>query len=602
LLYLLDGLHEDLNRIKEKPYVADLEFPPGTPEMVMAKESWKNYLKRNLSVITDILMGQYKSVITCPTCEKISITFDPFLTWSVPISSKKKKFIEFKYVPYNLGKIPHQIKLEITADVCEISQLKKIIADQLEVDPLSVSFYYISRSIEKVDENKVTVKELRKKVKRSSYYELYLIAKQPEEQEILPEELIEIHVSFTHEEETTWSSAYKRTFFLRPFYFGQKDTAEIVHLKIFKYLKYFFENSNKQIDLEEESPFKNLTDEEALKQINEDNACYTLLWSPNYRGFDPCEFCGKKYCQGCKIEYSKDIILQDLTKKCKSNTYSSNCNIEIEVFWKPKKAFVTSLPKLMNNFQPLIKKNGIDMEDHKEEMEEEGLSLYDCLKLFGEPEQLDKDNQWFCPHCKQHQLAKKQMSVYKAPKYLIIHLKRFKSKGSRSFYSYGNHGKVSDLVKFPIKGLKLTNYVINHNRIEDYNEEILEDEKSGNLLYDLYAVSNHSGGLGGGHYYAYGKNAIKNRWFCFNDSSVREMSENEVVTSGAYCLFYERREEKKEIDVEFNIVKVKKEEKIKKKTEQVNGGNGGVGSHGGEEEIGSAPPVTRTERMTHEAS
>ena len=30
------------------------------------------------------------------------------------------------------------------------------------------------------------------------------------------------------------------------------------------------------------------------------------------------------------------------------------------------------------------------------------------------------------------------------------------------------------------------------------------------LIYDLYAVSNHFGGLGGGHYTAYAKNNIIN--------------------------------------------------------------------------------------------
>ena len=65
--------------------------------------------------------------------------------------------------------------------------------------------------------------------------------------------------------------------------------------------------------------------------------------------------------------------------------------------------------------------------------------------------------------------------------------------------------------------------------------------ESNNLIYDLYAVSNHSGGLDGGHYYCYAKNYIKNEWFCFNDSSVRSMNEQSICTEAAYCLFYERR-------------------------------------------------------------
>ena len=59
-------------------------------------------------------------------------------------------------------------------------------------------------------------------------------------------------------------------------------------------------------------------------------------------------------------------------------------------------------------------------------------------------------------------------------------------------------------------------------------------------LYDLYAVSNHYGGLGGGHYTAFGKNDGK--WYDYNDSSVRATSESSIGGSGAYMLFYKRRD------------------------------------------------------------
>lgn len=59
-------------------------------------------------------------------------------------------------------------------------------------------------------------------------------------------------------------------------------------------------------------------------------------------------------------------------------------------------------------------------------------------------------------------------------------------------------------------------------------------------IYELYAVSNHYGGLGGGHYTAFGKN--NDKWFEFNDSSVRACSEQSVCGSGAYMLFYKRKD------------------------------------------------------------
>ncbi len=43
---LLDGLHEDLNRVKKKPLVPVLESN-GNDDVEASRESWKNHLKRN---------------------------------------------------------------------------------------------------------------------------------------------------------------------------------------------------------------------------------------------------------------------------------------------------------------------------------------------------------------------------------------------------------------------------------------------------------------------------------------------------------------------------------------------------------------------------
>lgn len=52
LAFLLDGLHEDLNRVRQKPYVEESDAN-GRPDKVVAAEAWANYCKRNDSVIVD---------------------------------------------------------------------------------------------------------------------------------------------------------------------------------------------------------------------------------------------------------------------------------------------------------------------------------------------------------------------------------------------------------------------------------------------------------------------------------------------------------------------------------------------------------------------
>jgi len=137
------------------------------------------------------------------------------------------------------------------------------------------------------------------------------------------------------------------------------------------------------------------------------------------------------------------------------------------------------------------------------------------------PEKLGEDNAWFCSVCKKHLRAKKKMEIYKTPAILILQLKRFKS-------SHWSKEKLSDLVKFPLQGLDLSQYVIG--------------QAENPPIYDLYAVSNHYGNLGFGHYTAFAYNNHHKKWFRFDDSHVTEIEDNDVCSAAAYTLFYRRRD------------------------------------------------------------
>lgn len=73
-------------------------------------------------------------------------------------------------------------------------------------------------------------------------------------------------------------------------------------------------------------------------------------------------------------------------------------------------------------------------------------------------------------------------------------------------------------------------------------------------MYDLFAVSNHFGGLGGGHYTAFCRLGDEGAgsgtgggggasWHCFDDSHVAPVSAEAVHSPAAYVLFYRRRHE-----------------------------------------------------------
>lgn len=152
------------------------------------------------------------------------------------------------------------------------------------------------------------------------------------------------------------------------------------------------------------------------------------------------------------------------------------------------------------------------------------LTLEKCFEKFGDPEVLDEDDMWYCNKCKEHVRATKKMDVYSAGDIICIHLKRFRDG------RYRRREKIDDFVEYPINGL-------------DLNEYIAGDTNSDHI-YDLYATSNHMGGLGGGHYIA--KIKTKDGWFQMNDSAVSKISdekvEDSVVTETAYLLYYKKRQ------------------------------------------------------------
>ena len=57
----------------------------GSPDEQIASESWKNHVRRNNSIIVDYCQGLLKSHVTCPSCGYNSVTFDPYLSLSLPL-------------------------------------------------------------------------------------------------------------------------------------------------------------------------------------------------------------------------------------------------------------------------------------------------------------------------------------------------------------------------------------------------------------------------------------------------------------------------------------------------------------------------------------
>ena len=128
---MLDGLHEDLNRVQKKPIVPQIESE-GFNDEKDAEDSWQNHLKRNQSIIVDLMHGQFKSTVKCPDCEKLSITFDPFMSVSLPIPEIKIVEKNFYWVPYDTSKKCVQDTFKFKS-LEQMKTLRKYIATSYEV-------------------------------------------------------------------------------------------------------------------------------------------------------------------------------------------------------------------------------------------------------------------------------------------------------------------------------------------------------------------------------------------------------------------------------------------------------------------------------------
>jgi len=151
-------------------------------------------------------------------------------------------------------------------------------------------------------------------------------------------------------------------------------------------------------------------------------------------------------------------------------------------------------------------------------------TLEESLNSFVKEELLTGDNKYSCSECKKKVDANKKMHIWSPPNILIVQLKRFKNDSWRTT-------KTSSKVVFPIKNMDIKNYLSDLHTVEK-------------TTYDLVAISEHRGSCNSGHYVAYCKNDINDKWYEFNDDDIFHVPyddlDKEIITKNAYILFYVR--------------------------------------------------------------
>ncbi|MEQ2243960.1 Ubiquitin carboxyl-terminal hydrolase 15 [Ilyodon furcidens] len=553
LAFLLDGLHEDLNRIRKKPYI-QLKDANGRPDKVVAEEAWENHIKRNDSIIVDIFHGLFKSTLVCPVCSKVSVTFDPFCYLTLPLPMKKERTLEVYLIRLDPVAKPTQYKLTVPkvgyiSDLCtSLSSLSGVPAEKMIVTDI---YNHRFHRIFATNENLSSIME------RDDIYVFQVAVNRVEDTDHV---VIPVHLREKYKQ-----SGYNHTstpLFGLPFLIAVPRTLSEDKLynmllsRLCRFVRSPAEEDEEDSEetqpstqhtingnatnglLEEGSPSEMETDEQ-----DDESSQDQELPSEN-------ENSQSEDSVGGDIELENGVVAPQISTKGQQMAGHNRKRLftfQFNNMGKTDFSHIKEDTKLIRfdeghfrlsdrsylslDWEPEIKKKYFDetvVEDYDkhESMEYKPqkkafFKLKDCIELFTTKEKLGAEDPWYCPNCKQHQQATKKLDLWSLPPVLVVHLKRFS-------YSRYMRDKLDSLVDFPLRDLDMSEFLINPN--------------AGPCRYDLIAVSNHYGGMGGGHYTAYAKNKDDGKWYNFDDSSVSPASEDQTVSKAGYVLFYQRQD------------------------------------------------------------
>ena len=524
----LSILNEDLNKSDKKEYKELKEKGNDETELDCAKRFWDLHLKRNDSIITDLFCGLLKSNVVCSECGFNNITFDPFntLTLAIPnrnyIKERIDKYMDTSlfYIPkYCFGKsctlaihVPKDIKYKDLGQ--EINKLDKF---GYKLDKL----IYIKVSDSKL-KNIMDLNE--EKGNKTEYIFAFDDLRKNENTKIIPlymyksESISAFPRILFLEENATFAELkkqiyyYARNFITSPYTKNEeeKDSLDnkLQHLKNNNELKTeerekYINDSIELIDKEFNKIFVEDKDKEELNEYFNDFP-YKITLTKTFEDTNHITlFEGKN-----NLESLKELNITTDEDSIKS--LLENKDYCINIILKHKSKY--SIPKI--NLNSCVSFQGKDVGARVKE-----INLDDLLDYFCSDEHLEKGNEWKCGNCHKRVNITKKFSIFYVPKLLIICLKRF----AKSGYGYG---KDDTHINFPIENLDMGKYICGPDK--DHSK------------YDLFAVSQHYGGCGGGHYTAVCKN-IDGNWYSYNDSSVSSTSASSAITSAAYVLFYRRK-------------------------------------------------------------
>lgn len=498
LAFLLDGLHEDLNRVKDKPYILSRDAD-GRPDEEVADEYWANHKARNDSIIVDVCQGQYKSTLVCPVCAKVSVTFDPFMYLSLPLQSTATRPLTVTIFSSDGSLLPNVCTVTIPKQgrcrdliqalsaACSLKPHEKLLLAEIQNHLIHRFFDDPLTSLSSIkDEDHLAAYRIPQPAKGIIFLQL---------------------IHRLEDKETVNAQSVKGwkpygTPLVSPISCVDVTTRGDVQLMVRTML----------------SPLLKCKEQTDISANGISSAVEPSLESSTCTERSNAESCGLGKLPLQLVDENNVCIDLSVGEEKPVKISSSSKSLLVFINWskelleKYDTSYLENLPEVCKNGLPAKKART------------EPLSLYSCLEAFLREEPLvSEPDMWKCPQCEERRQASKKLDLWRLPKVLVIHLKRFS-------YNRSIKHKLDTFVNFPIYDLDLTKYIANKNNSDPQ-------------LYELYALINHYGSMGSGHYTAHIKLLDENRWYSFDDNHISSICEEEVKTNAAYVLFYRRKKD-----------------------------------------------------------
>ncbi|KAK9089666.1 hypothetical protein Scep_028748 [Stephania cephalantha] len=443
LAFLLDGLHEDLNRAKHRPFTKS-KNADGDPD---EEEYWQNYIARNDSIIVDVCQGLSKSSLVCPVCGKISVTFDPFLWLSLPLQSANTRSMIVTVFASDGSALPTPCTVSVpkqgrcrdlihaAGSACSLKLGEKLLLAEIRAHSIHrfLEDSLIPLSTVKDDDRLVAYK-LPKFVKNSVFLQLINRRQEQESSSAHSSKIWKPYGSplvslISRDDRLTGGDVQSMVLkmlnpMLRTRGPGQPDN--LLNSRAIETTSQCQDVGSNEAGADSDASDCVVRGEIKLNMVDADK--FSLQFLDENNAFIDLS-----------LEEEKPIKL----------TSSSSVYIPIFIDWSEKQLekydthYFENLPEVLK-YGPALKK-----------ARTEPLSLYSCLEAFLREEPLVTEDMW-------------------------------------------------------------------------------------RQLYELYALSNHYGSMGSGHYTAHIKLLDENKWYNFDDSHVSLINEEEVKSAAAYVLFYRR--------------------------------------------------------------